>query len=899
MIFVSNNQYLQNHQQTHPFKSNYNRTHNQSIIDEQKYHQFQTRLKNFSFTTIIYIRYLLYRLKIHYSYANLKPNQIFLINDKSYPYIQHDNIQQQHLKENLNFIRNKIIQFLIKLFKNIKKTLNKIPLITPNNKYKLFWDFLVGISYILMFFIIPVHIAVKQQIETLFPQYLIYISFAIIILDMLVSLNTGYYSKGFIVSDRQKVILNYIKNCLNGDLIAFSPFLFDIWFNNQFNLFIGISKMLFFIKLNNVSRIFKRIEESFNLSPLKNNIISILKILFFIIFVAHIFSCGWILIGVYTHHPTQNWMYNKKIHNQIWNLQYINAYYFTIITMITVGYGDITPQNDDEMILCVITTLFACCIFAYSVNQIGNIFQDMFKHQKEMRNNLYTINCYMEKKNISQELRFKIREYLDYFWEKKYQDQSLVEENLINQLPESIKKELILEANRLVLEENPIFKENFSQNSNQMICSIIKELNYPPEYVIQNEDQTDDCAIYFIQKGKVQVYKSIKKSNGVVCEEKFQVLEKGQYFGTQSFFTGQARKLSVKSLDFCQILIVKRNDFINIIKDFSEDFERFCMIKDQLIFGENKKFLFQKCLSCFKDSHSFLECQDVHFVPDKIKVIQQVNFQNLNFKRIFWQRKNYQFKKFYFQNFLFLYKYLYIGLIQKNNLKMQFRKDQYLWKIMKVLFLIKVGQNLIIIVFKGICLQIQFFFFFFKYQVKFHILLFLKMIIEILNNNFHLKKMKKINKQEIKAKLKYKIKQVNIIKAKTKEKFIHLIQKTNQNKHNYLIMNKKKNKIKNSYKINIKQNYQKNRLQMHSNKNMKKIKISKRVILKLKTSNKNHQIQQLKYMKINQKNTFNLKIFKQMNQQQVEFMKINKIHKQRNFSPKIFKQMKFYNRMEI
>jgi hypothetical protein len=34
--------------------------------------------------------------------------------------------------------------------------------------------------------------------------------------------------------------------------------------------------------------------------------------------------------------------------------------------MITVGYGDITPVNNDELVLCIITALVACCIFAYA-----------------------------------------------------------------------------------------------------------------------------------------------------------------------------------------------------------------------------------------------------------------------------------------------------------------------------------------------------------------------------------------------------------------------------------------------------------------------------------------------------------------------------------------------------
>jgi hypothetical protein len=36
--------------------------------------------------------------------------------------------------------------------------------------------------------------------------------------------------------------------------------------------------------------------------------------------------------------------------------------------MVTVGYGDIVPNNDVEKVFSIFTILFSCGIFAYSVN---------------------------------------------------------------------------------------------------------------------------------------------------------------------------------------------------------------------------------------------------------------------------------------------------------------------------------------------------------------------------------------------------------------------------------------------------------------------------------------------------------------------------------------------------
>lgn len=74
------------------------------------------------------------------------------------------------------------------------------------------------------------------------------------------------------------------------------------------------------------------------------------------------------------------------------------------VTMITVGYGDILPKNSIEMILCIITMMLACCVFGYSLNEIGAIFSSFFKVENEIKNKISTIQRFLSKKGINQKL---------------------------------------------------------------------------------------------------------------------------------------------------------------------------------------------------------------------------------------------------------------------------------------------------------------------------------------------------------------------------------------------------------------------------------------------------------------------------------------------------------------
>lgn len=53
------------------------------------------------------------------------------------------------------------------------------------------------------------------------------------------------------------------------------------------------------------------------------------------------------------------------------------------MTLTTVGYGDITAQNDDEMIYSCLVMLFGSAIFAYSINHFGMLLGDMFEKEKK------------------------------------------------------------------------------------------------------------------------------------------------------------------------------------------------------------------------------------------------------------------------------------------------------------------------------------------------------------------------------------------------------------------------------------------------------------------------------------------------------------------------------------
>ena len=87
----------------------------------------------------------------------------------------------------------------------------------------------------------------------------------------------------------------------------------------------------------------------------------------------------------------------------------------------------------------------------------------------------------MQKKNVSKNLQYQIREYLEYYWEETAELNEEMEDKIINQLSNSLREKLLIESNKLMLKDSPIFSQNFSE---QVICHtvpLIKEMRCTPE----------------------------------------------------------------------------------------------------------------------------------------------------------------------------------------------------------------------------------------------------------------------------------------------------------------------------------------------------------------------------------------------------------------------------------
>lgn len=316
---------------------------------------------------------------------------------------------------------NKKFKFLKEKIKAFANAIDQIlPIFDPSKKFSIFWDCLVLISIFFFFIVIPLDLAFLKKVEqisglTFMKTACLYI----FLLDLFKSSNSSYYSKGVLQKNRKKIIFYYLKSDFITDLLTLIPLFlhhFNIWQEKDSSG--DIVQLFFFLKINRFMEISKKLGELIFIDKTIQNLVSLANLVIRIMIIAHIFTCIWYVVGNITYYPT-NWIIKNQLSDAEWYKQYLYGYYFVCVTMITVGFGDISPSNPAEVLFTIVFIFIACGIFAYSLNSIGIIVGEIWKRQNEFSKDINIINEFMREKNIHFDLKMRVRKYLEYIWNEE------------------------------------------------------------------------------------------------------------------------------------------------------------------------------------------------------------------------------------------------------------------------------------------------------------------------------------------------------------------------------------------------------------------------------------------------------------------------------------------------
>ncbi|PWA67392.1 Ankyrin repeat-containing protein [Artemisia annua] len=242
----------------------------------------------------------------------------------------------------------------------------------------------------------------------------------------------------------------------------------------------------------------------------------------------------------------------------LWN-RYITSLYFAIVTMATVGYGDIHAVNLREMIFVMVYVSFDMILGAYL---IGNMTALIVKGSKteRYRDRMTDLLKYMDRNRLGRDIRNQIKDHLRLEYDSSYTDSAVIQG-----LPSSIRSKISETLYKEYIEKVSLFKDCSLEFINHVVTRAHEEFFLPGEVIMEQGVLVDQ--LYFVCHGTLEAV--------VICEDGSEeivaILKTHDSFGDISILCNISQPYTVRVRDLCRLLRLDKQAFTNILEIYFHD----------------------------------------------------------------------------------------------------------------------------------------------------------------------------------------------------------------------------------------------------------------------------------------------------------------------------------------
>ena len=155
--------------------------------------------------------------------------------------------------------------------------------------------------------------------------------------------------------------------------------------------------------------------------------------------------------------------------------KYVSALYFSVYTLTSIGYGDISAHNPLEYLICTICMLLASFMWAYTIGNFCSIVSTMDKHTIIFRQTMDELNFMMKDRGLPVEMRERVRLY---FHQSKDTQRVLCYHDLEQQMSTQLRGEVAAVGNR------------------EWLCKVWYLKDGVPTEFVREVSQCLSCAVY-------------------------------------------------------------------------------------------------------------------------------------------------------------------------------------------------------------------------------------------------------------------------------------------------------------------------------------------------------------------------------------------------------------------
>lgn len=289
--------------------------------------------------------------------------------------------------------------------------------IDPGSQFMRYWDWVVVLLLACVAILTPYECAFTVvEVNALFAFNRL--MDALFLLDMGINFLMAYRDDvtGLWVRSVKLIALKYLRMWFWIDFVSIFPF--DVFALGESEAtgaelqvlrMIRLARLLKLARIMRLSRIFKRWENSLSINY---SALELSKFVTWMLVVSHWVACLWELAAVVEDAP-ENWHSNSQIDyvGAPAATRYLAAVYFAVMTLSTIGYGDVVTTTTTERLTALTCMLIGACMWAYIVANVCGIVQRLGDHSMASKLAMDELNYFMLDKRLDRTWRQRLREY--------------------------------------------------------------------------------------------------------------------------------------------------------------------------------------------------------------------------------------------------------------------------------------------------------------------------------------------------------------------------------------------------------------------------------------------------------------------------------------------------------
>jgi hypothetical protein len=342
-----------------------------------------------------------------------------------------------------------------------------------------------------------------------------------VVYNILVTMRQSHADRG----DRYTALKNYARRRLTIDLIAALPL----------TLLFAISPQLILIRLIKMVRL-RDIFTWWQRTTIQySSLLRLIFLFYWMVMAAHWVACGWISIhGAPMGVPFKDY--------------YIRSLYWAVTTLSTVGYGDVTPKSNMEIMYATGVMALGVVMYGYVIGNIANLLRNLDLSRQRYYEHAEKVRSFMKSQKIPHPLQRRIGDYYAYYWERQLgYDESVI----LSDLPQSLRTEVSIFLRRDIIQKAPIFCKTDTAFIQDLAQQLRSELFTPGDEVFRIGEEGDK--MYFVSHGRLEV---INAQGRIVA-----ILEEGDLFGEIALLLQQPRSATVRAIDYCDVYVLDKIGF--------------------------------------------------------------------------------------------------------------------------------------------------------------------------------------------------------------------------------------------------------------------------------------------------------------------------------------------------